>query len=195
MELDCWDGDDGDPVIYHGHTFTTKIPFRQVVDAINKSAFLASSYPVILSIENHCSLQQQARMAWTFQTIFGDKLVTRFLFDVDFTDDPCLPSPAQLKNRILIKNKKIHAEIIPNPVIHPSSASAVSTANPPTRNRSGSRPQSARTNSIVSNVSGGSINDEYSDDDVESDYEDEIPDGKSRFGIKTSDISSISLSI
>jgi len=183
VELDCWDGDDGDPVIYHGHTFTTKIPFRQVVDAINKSAFLASSYPVILSIENHCSLQQQARMAWTFQTVFGDKLVSRFLFDVDFTDDPCLPSPAQLKNRILIKNKKIHAEIIPNPVIHPSATSATTAANTATRNRSGSRPQSARTNSIVSNVSGGSINDEYSDDDVESDYEDEIPDGNenSRF--------------
>lgn len=174
MELDCWDGDDGEPVIYHGHTFTTKIPFRQVVDAINKSAFLASSYPVILSIENHCSLQQQARMACIFQTVFADKLVSRFLFDVDFTDDPCLPSPALLKNRILIKNKKLHAEIIPNPPTHPSSSAQVSV-NQAVRNRSGSRPQSARTNSIVSNVSGGSINDEYSDSD--SDYEDEIPDG------------------
>ncbi|ODN01451.1 1-phosphatidylinositol 4,5-bisphosphate phosphodiesterase epsilon-1 [Orchesella cincta] len=174
VELDCWDGDDGDPVIYHGHTFTTKIPFRQVVDAINRSAFLASSYPVILSIENHCSLQQQARMAWTFQTIFGEKLITRFLFDVDFSDDPCLPSPAQLKNKILIKNKKIHAEIIPNPPVHQSTTTQ-NSANPSGRNRSGSRPQSARTNSIVSNVSGGSMNDDYSESD--SDYEDEIPDG------------------
>ncbi len=24
-ELDCWDGDDGEPVIYHGHTLTTKV--------------------------------------------------------------------------------------------------------------------------------------------------------------------------
>ena len=176
VELDCWDGDDGDPVIYHGHTFTTKIPFRQVVDAINKSAFLASSYPVILSIENHCSLQQQGRMAMIFQSVFGDKLVTRFMFEADFTDEPCLPSPSQLKNRILIKNKKLHAEIIPNPAVHSVSSQATAT-NPPVRNRSGSRPQSGRTNSIVSQVSGGSINDEYSDDDVESDYEDEIPDG------------------
>lgn len=37
VELDCWDGDDGYPIIYHGHTFTSKIPFRAVVDAINKS--------------------------------------------------------------------------------------------------------------------------------------------------------------
>ena len=27
VELDCWDGDDGEPVIYHGHTLTTKIHF------------------------------------------------------------------------------------------------------------------------------------------------------------------------
>lgn len=67
MELDCWDGDDGSPVIYHGHTFTTKISFKAVVEAINKSAFVASPYPVILSIENHCSLIQQARMAYIFQ--------------------------------------------------------------------------------------------------------------------------------
>ena len=25
IELDCWDGDDGEPLIYHGHTLTTKI--------------------------------------------------------------------------------------------------------------------------------------------------------------------------
>ena len=28
VELDCWDGDDGMPIIYHGHTLTTKIPFK-----------------------------------------------------------------------------------------------------------------------------------------------------------------------
>lgn len=66
VELDCWDGDDGYPMIYHGHTFTTKIPFNAVVESIDKNAFVASPYPVILSIENHCSLQQQSRMAHTF---------------------------------------------------------------------------------------------------------------------------------
>ena len=28
VELDCWDGEDGSPVIYHGHTLTTKIKFK-----------------------------------------------------------------------------------------------------------------------------------------------------------------------
>ncbi|XP_076389293.1 1-phosphatidylinositol 4,5-bisphosphate phosphodiesterase epsilon-1 isoform X2 [Megachile rotundata] len=107
VELDCWDGDDGSPVIYHGHTFTTKIPFRSVVEAIDRSAFVSSPYPVILSIENHCSQSQQARMAQIFQSVFGEKLVTKFLFESDFSDDPQLPSPSQLRYRILIKNKKL----------------------------------------------------------------------------------------
>ncbi|XP_046742538.1 1-phosphatidylinositol 4,5-bisphosphate phosphodiesterase epsilon-1-like [Diprion similis] len=107
VELDCWDGDDGSPLIYHGHTFTTKIPFRLVVEAIDRSAFVSSPYPVILSLENHCSQSQQARMAQIFQSVFGDKLVTKFLYDSDFGEDPQLPSPSQLRYRILIKNKKL----------------------------------------------------------------------------------------
>lgn len=39
----------------------------KVVEIIKKSAFVVSDLPVILSIENHCSLQQQARMAQMFK--------------------------------------------------------------------------------------------------------------------------------
>ncbi|PIO63024.1 Phosphatidylinositol-specific phospholipase C, X domain protein [Teladorsagia circumcincta] len=67
VELDCWDGDDGLPLIYHGHTLVSKIGFRQVVEIIKKSAFTTSDLPVILSIENHCSFQQQAKMAQMFK--------------------------------------------------------------------------------------------------------------------------------
>lgn len=38
-----------------------------MVEAINRTAFVTSPYPVILSIENHCSLPQQAKMAQIFQ--------------------------------------------------------------------------------------------------------------------------------
>jgi len=107
VELDCWDGDDGYPVIYHGRTFVSKISFKLVVEVINESAFLTSPYPVILSIENRCSLIQQARMAQTFVKVFGDKLITKYMFDRDFNEDSLLPSPNQLKYKILIKNKKI----------------------------------------------------------------------------------------
>uniref|UniRef100_A0A158R571 Phosphoinositide phospholipase C n=1 Tax=Syphacia muris TaxID=451379 RepID=A0A158R571_9BILA len=107
VELDCWDGDDGFPQIFHGHTLTSKIFLRQVLDVIKKSAFTTSSFPVILSLENHCSLQQQAKMAQMIQNYLGDKLVTNFLFESDFIDNPKLPTPYQLQYRILIKNKKM----------------------------------------------------------------------------------------
>ena len=67
VELDCWDGEDGLPVIFHGHTLTTKISFLEVVRVIERSAFVASPFPLILSIENHCSLPQQKKMAAIFK--------------------------------------------------------------------------------------------------------------------------------
>ena len=103
MELDCWDGDDGQPIIYHGHTLTTKISFRDVVQTIAEYAFVATPLPVILSIENHCSLPQQQKMAAIFKDLLGEKLVI-----APINEHEChLPSPNQLRHRIIIKNKKL----------------------------------------------------------------------------------------
>ncbi|XP_045460596.1 1-phosphatidylinositol 4,5-bisphosphate phosphodiesterase epsilon-1-like isoform X2 [Harmonia axyridis] len=172
VELDCWDGEDGFPMIYHGHTFTTKIPFSSVVESIDRNAFVMSKYPVILSIENHCSIQQQTRMAHIFQRIFGEKLVTNFLFDSDYSDEPSLPSPEQLKNRILIKNKKLTME-----VSAPMSFSAASST--PMRPGSGMRHSvPGRTSSIISNTSSSSFNDDFSDDEYDDDDDEDNVDDK-----------------
>lgn len=40
--VDCWDGPDGMPVIYHGHTLTTKIKFSDVLNTIKEHAFVTS---------------------------------------------------------------------------------------------------------------------------------------------------------
>ena len=64
VELDCWDGEEGEPIIYHGWTLTSKILFKDVMkDAIKDYAFYSTEYPLILSIENHCSLEQQVPYA------------------------------------------------------------------------------------------------------------------------------------
>ncbi|MEQ2241932.1 1-phosphatidylinositol 4,5-bisphosphate phosphodiesterase delta-4 [Ilyodon furcidens] len=39
VEVDCWDGANGEPIVYHGHTFTSKILFKDVVNALGKYAF------------------------------------------------------------------------------------------------------------------------------------------------------------
>ena len=51
---------------------------------------------------------QQVRMAQIFVKVFGDKLITKYMFDSDFQEEPVLPAPSQLKYKILIKNKKIN---------------------------------------------------------------------------------------
>lgn len=39
VEIDCWDGPNNEPVVYHGHTLTSKITFQNVIIVINKHAF------------------------------------------------------------------------------------------------------------------------------------------------------------
>ncbi|CAM4598450.1 unnamed protein product [Lepidochelys olivacea] len=104
VEVDCWDGPDGEPVVHHGYTFTSKILFRDVVEAISKNAFVKNEFPVILSIENHCSIQQQKKIAQYLKEIFSDKLD---LSSVITGDSKQLPSPQSLKGKILVKGKKL----------------------------------------------------------------------------------------
>ncbi|KAG9349152.1 hypothetical protein JZ751_029475 [Albula glossodonta] len=104
VELDCWDGSNGEPVVYHGHTFTSKILFKDVIIAVEKYAFTTSKYPVILSIENHCCVEQQRVMAQYLNEILGDKLLN---VPLDGKIPDRLPSPQELIGKILIKGKKI----------------------------------------------------------------------------------------
>ena len=90
VELDCWDGDDGQPIIYHGHTLTTKISFRDVVQTIADYAFISSPLPVVLSIENHCSLSQQQKMAAIFRELLADKLVSKTFYNVIYIGPECV---------------------------------------------------------------------------------------------------------
>ncbi|XP_066500705.1 inactive phospholipase C-like protein 2 [Hoplias malabaricus] len=103
VELDVWDGPDNEPVIYTGHTMTSQIVFRSVIDIINKYAFMASEFPLILCLENHCSPKQQKVMFQHLKKILGDKLHS----DPPRTDDNYLPSPNDLKGKILLKAKKL----------------------------------------------------------------------------------------
>uniref|UniRef100_A0A8C6N977 Phosphoinositide phospholipase C n=1 Tax=Melopsittacus undulatus TaxID=13146 RepID=A0A8C6N977_MELUD len=104
LEIDCWDGPNNEPVVYHGHTLTSKIPFHSVIQVIEKYAFEVSDYPVVLSLENHCSPQQQEVMADYLESILGEKLLTSTLGETRVTQ---LPSPEALKFKILVKNKKV----------------------------------------------------------------------------------------
>ncbi|CAO2579368.1 1-phosphatidylinositol 4,5-bisphosphate phosphodiesterase beta-2 [Lemmus lemmus] len=109
VELDCWKGKppDEEPIITHGFTMTTDILFKEAIEAIAESAFKTSPYPVILSFENHVdSPRQQAKMAEYCRTMFGDTLLTEPLEKFPLKPGIPLPSPEDLRGKILIKNKK-----------------------------------------------------------------------------------------
>ncbi|TWU73381.1 Phospholipase C [Metarhizium rileyi] len=102
VEVDCWDGSDGQPQVVHGRTLTSAISFKEVMTTINKYAFVKSSFPLWISLEVHCSPSQQALMVDIMKEAFGARLMTEPL---DPTSDK-LPSPSELMERILIKVKK-----------------------------------------------------------------------------------------
>jgi len=60
---------------------------------------LCERYPIILSIENHCSHQQQIKMAYGFMDVFGDMLLKEPIA----VPSGMMPSPNQLKRKIVIK--------------------------------------------------------------------------------------------
>ncbi|KAG7503309.1 hypothetical protein JOB18_035860 [Solea senegalensis] len=104
VEVDAWDGSDGEPVVYHGHTWTSKILFRDIISTLKEYAFKASDFPVILSLENHCGVEQQKVMAQHLSQILGDTLLSNLL-DGQMLQQ--LPSPQELRGKILLKAKKI----------------------------------------------------------------------------------------
>ncbi|XP_078671681.1 1-phosphatidylinositol 4,5-bisphosphate phosphodiesterase beta-1-like isoform X4 [Branchiostoma floridae x Branchiostoma belcheri] len=106
VELDCWDGNDNEPIITHGYTMCTDVLFKDVVEAIAESAFKTSDWPIILSFENHCSPKQQAKMAMHCRITFGEMLLVEDINGYPLSAGTPLPSPKDLLGKILIKNKK-----------------------------------------------------------------------------------------
>lgn len=106
VELDCWDGDNGEPVVYHGHTLTSKILFKDIIEAVKKHAFEVSPYPVVLNMENHCSVEYQKKMARYLVEILGD-LLHRDPVDKTLTSSP---SPETFKYKIFVRAKKLKQE-------------------------------------------------------------------------------------
>jgi phosphatidylinositol phospholipase C delta len=110
LELDCWDGEVDKktnqhmPVIFHGHTVTSKITFRSVC-LVTKNYLIANpnTYPIILSLENHCSLPYQKVMANDMNEVFGKKL---YIPTEEKYSGADLPSPEELRGMVVIKGKR-----------------------------------------------------------------------------------------
>ncbi|MCP9265586.1 Phosphoinositide phospholipase C [Dirofilaria immitis] len=106
VEVDIFDGDEGEPCITHKRTFIRKITLKDALKEIDAYSFKTNPYPVILTIENHVSLPQQKAMSRIFKEILGDKIYMR---PSNGALQP-LPSPNALKNKYLLRGKKLRPE-------------------------------------------------------------------------------------
>ncbi|MCP9261671.1 Phosphoinositide phospholipase C [Dirofilaria immitis] len=107
MGCRCVEREIQDIVIYHGYTMTSKINLRDVLYTIRHYAFINSEFPVILSIENNCSLPVQRLLAREIREILGDYLLTAPVS----REETCLPSPAALKRKIILKHKNCRRKV------------------------------------------------------------------------------------
>ncbi|SMN18896.1 similar to Saccharomyces cerevisiae YPL268W PLC1 Phospholipase C [Maudiozyma saulgeensis] len=98
VEIDIWDDECG-PVVCHG-VLTAAIPLGNVLKVIRKYAFISSPFPLIISLEIHCDKNNQKITKEKIEKIFEGFLYT----DVKDNDD--LPSPLELRHKIIIKSKK-----------------------------------------------------------------------------------------
>ena len=135
IEIDCWDGKgaNGRPEVRHMKV-TSSVLFSDCISVINKYAFERSPYPVILSLEVHCNSQQQQMMVDIMKKEFGDRLVQE---PIKAGHD--LPSPEELRHRILVKVKTADLPVLQSPV-EPTSPTPLTPLSSGRRQRSISSP-------------------------------------------------------
>ncbi|XP_023534544.1 phosphoinositide phospholipase C 2-like isoform X1 [Cucurbita pepo subsp. pepo] len=101
IELDIWPNSSKDDIdVLHGRTLTTPVELIKCLKSIKEHAFVASEYPVVITLEDHLPPNLQAKVA---------EMVTSTFQDILFSPgSDCLkefPSPESLKKRIIISTK------------------------------------------------------------------------------------------
>ena len=108
VEVDVWDGIVDNlptPIVFHGHTITTKITFKDTIESVRNFLHLnPNTYPIIISIENHCDIQGQDEMAEILVSILGERLYIPS--ESELGGDKQLPSPEKLKGCVILKGRR-----------------------------------------------------------------------------------------
>ncbi|CAL5071014.1 unnamed protein product [Urochloa decumbens] len=101
IELDMWPNSAKDDInILHGRTLTTPVSLIKCLRSIKEYAFVASPYPVIITLEDHLPADLQGKVAKMVLEVFGSIL---FYPDTDHLTE--FPSPEELKGRVLLSTK------------------------------------------------------------------------------------------
>uniref|UniRef100_A0A3P8ZJS0 Phosphoinositide phospholipase C n=1 Tax=Esox lucius TaxID=8010 RepID=A0A3P8ZJS0_ESOLU len=123
LELGVTDGPEGEPVLgvdcgpdahrhhHHHHHHHSPVTIRSALEVVNKYAFLTSPYPLLLYLCQRCSPSQQRTLAQHLRKVFSTSLYTPDHLPVSLGGRATtLPSPEQLKGRVLLVGKKLPPE-------------------------------------------------------------------------------------
>ncbi|KAL5102389.1 hypothetical protein RYX36_006716 [Vicia faba] len=101
VELDIWPNSTKDDIlVLHGRTLTPPVELMKCLKSIKDYAFVASPYPVIITLEDHLKADLQKKAAQMITQTFGDMLF--YPNDENLNN---IPSPEELKHRIMISTK------------------------------------------------------------------------------------------
>ncbi|KPP75010.1 inactive phospholipase C-like protein 1-like [Scleropages formosus] len=119
LELGVTDGPEGEPLLGMEHNLqrhhlpgaAPPITIRSTLEVVNKYAFVTSPYPLLLYLCQHCSPSQQRVLAQQLCSIFGSRLYIPSIQNGTLSGRGSqLPSPEELKGRVLIVGKKLPPE-------------------------------------------------------------------------------------
>jgi hypothetical protein len=162
IELHCWDGKDTPVVTSYLQAAPTsssstsspssvsqapiEVPLEEVLKVIKTYAFVTSPYPLVLFIENHCTLRMQEMIAYYVLALLGEHLVpaNEIAYGSDDTGRH-LPSPEDLYEKvILVLSDHRHSfstvlddGILKQKTLRPISAQILSTAHSSNASKNG----------------------------------------------------------
>ncbi|XP_024990257.1 phosphoinositide phospholipase C 6-like isoform X2 [Cynara cardunculus var. scolymus] len=101
IELDLWPNNAKDGIqVLHGRTLTTPVTLHKCLKSIKEHAFVNSSYPVVITLEDHLTPNLQAKVAEMVTNTFGEMLYCPKPSDKDE-----FPSPDSLRHQIILSTK------------------------------------------------------------------------------------------
>ncbi|KAH7731721.1 hypothetical protein AAVH_00619 [Aphelenchoides avenae] len=105
IELDVWEpmeNDPQEPMVYHGGTLTSKLALSAALTTINELSFEHSSYPLLIRLEVHLSLEWQDALYKALVEHFGEKLYRPAEDPVDWSKPDNTPTPMNFMNKIIL---------------------------------------------------------------------------------------------
>ncbi|KAG5833488.1 hypothetical protein ANANG_G00276460 [Anguilla anguilla] len=103
LELGVSDGPEGEPLL---DPSTAAVTLRSALEAVRDHAFLTTPFPLLIYLRQRCCPAQQHVIAQHLRQVFGDRLYKPEAPPTG-ESDVLLPSPQQLRGRVLLAGKKL----------------------------------------------------------------------------------------